>query len=74
LRTLPMSKPLCAACGMPAHRYGANEGPKRYDPISRINGLLYEIGRLKKADMYRRGWVDAIAKAQEAWDAEEETP
>lgn len=40
--TSPLSEalePRCAGCGLPAHRYGRNEGPDRYDPIACINSL-----------------------------------
>lgn len=40
------SRTVCAACGMPGHRYGRNEGMERFDPQACINGLLAEIQRL----------------------------
>jgi hypothetical protein len=36
---------ICAACGMPGHRYGRNEGMERFNPQACINGLL---GRLEE--------------------------
>lgn len=38
---------LCASCGLPGHRYGRNEGPKRYDPMACINSLRSEVERLQ---------------------------
>ena len=34
---------LCAACGLPGHRYGRNEGMERFDPIACINQLRGEL-------------------------------
>lgn len=34
---------LCAACGLPGHRYGRNEGIERFDPIACINQLRGEL-------------------------------
>ena len=44
-----MSDLRCAACGMPAHRYGRNEGTERFDPMACINTLRGEVERLEKA-------------------------
>ena len=40
-----MSDPgsVCAACGLPGHRYGRNEGMDRFDPIACINQLRGEL-------------------------------
>lgn len=34
---------ICAACGLPGHRYGRNEGMERFDPIACINQLRGEL-------------------------------
>lgn len=41
-----MSGGRCASCGLPAHRYGRNEGPGRYDPTACINSLRGTLGDL----------------------------
>ncbi len=41
-----MSCSHCAACGMPAHRYGRNDGMERFDPMACINTLRGEVDRL----------------------------
>ena len=61
----------CAACGRPGHRYGRNEGPDRFDPQACINGLLFELERIKSADLYEEGWRDAIRMAMDRWGAED---
>lgn len=38
-RTFPSAVPMCAACGLPGHRYGRNEGMERFDPMACINQL-----------------------------------
>lgn len=38
---------ICAACGMPGHRYGRNEGVDRFDPQACINVVLAEVERLR---------------------------
>lgn len=35
----------CAACGLPGHRYGRNEGMDRFDPMACINQLRGELER-----------------------------
>ena len=58
----------CAACGLPGHRYGTNEGPDRFDRQACINLLRHEIDQLRQVDAYRQGWEDAIAAATHAWN------
>ena len=60
---------MCAACGQPGHRYGRNEGADRFDRQACINVLRAEIDRLKRDDLYREGWNDAVKAALNAWDA-----
>lgn len=58
---------MCAACGRPGHRYGFNEGRDRFDPQACINGLIFEVERLKSADLYQEGWRDAVTQAMNTW-------
>jgi len=44
----------CAACGMPAHRYGRNEGQERFDPMACINGLLGRFEALTSEETIER--------------------
>lgn len=37
---------ICAACGLPGHRYGRNEGVDRFNPQACINMLRGEVDNL----------------------------
>ena len=63
------TRSICAACGQPGHRYGRNEGMDRFNPQACINLLNTEIDRLKRSDLYRKGWDDAVKAALNAWHA-----
>ena len=58
----------CAACGLPGHRYGRNEGPDRFDPQACINELRDRLRGFQQTDLYQAGWDAAIAAAAEAWE------
>jgi hypothetical protein len=56
-----VSETKCAACGLPGHRFGRNEGVERYDPIACINMLRGEIERLEDENRLWRGQLlDAV--------------
>jgi hypothetical protein len=57
----------CAACGLPGHRYGRNEGMERFDRQACINMLRSEIDRLQEA--IRKHKV-AVVEATEAFAAD----
>ena len=44
-----MSGAWCAACGLPGHRYGRNEGMERFDRQACINMLRGEVERWGRA-------------------------
>jgi len=52
----------CAACGMPAHRYGRNEGQERFDPMACINGLRGRLEALTSPET-KRQLIEIMADA-----------
>ena len=62
-----MSGAWCAACGLPGHRYGRNEGMERFDRQACINMLRGEVDRLQEAI---REHKVAVVEATEAFAAD----
>lgn len=47
--TMDHNRSRCAACGLPGHRYGTNDGRDRHDPQACINTLLGVVDELLEA-------------------------
>lgn len=60
-------KGICAACGLPGHRYGTtDDGGRRYDPVGCINSLRGELEAAHKHLAEGATMMEALLADREA--------
>ena len=66
---------ICAACGLPGHRYGTTDREHDYSATACINGLLFELGVMGAVALELARWRShdlAVSIVAEAVRAEKE--